>query len=114
MRRGLWAEIAGAGRTEEVGWWAGSVYWAGFAGPRGKEGKGSAGWAQGRIGLSWDEGFWDGLGFCFGFPFLFQTTLKLFEFKIKFEFNPNTQPNKLLHQHECNKHFYPRKKFNSL
>ena len=57
---------------------------------------------------------WAGLSFCFGFPFLFQTTLKLFEFKIKFEFNPNTQPNKLLHQHECNKHFYPRKKFNSL
>ena len=65
MRRGLWAEIAGAGRTEEVGWWAGLVYWAGFAGPRGKEGKGSAGRAQGRVGLSF------GLGFLLLFLFLF-------------------------------------------
>ena len=39
----------------------------------------------------------------FLFYFLFQTPLNLFEFKfkIKFEFNPNTQPNKMMHQHEC-------------
>ena len=37
----------------------------------------------------------------FSSPFLFLTTLKLFEFKFEFEFKPSTQTNKTIHQHEC-------------
>ena len=45
------------------------------------------------LGLSWVS---------FLFPFLFKLTQpNLFEFKIEFEFNSNTQSNKAMHQHEC-------------
>jgi len=64
--------------------------------------------------MDWLLGWVFPLGWFGSSPFLFQTTLNLFEFKFKFEFNPNTQPNKIIHQHEWNKHFYPRKVFNYL
>ena len=62
-------------------------------------------WAN---GLGWEEGLLVGLvtglaGLAAGlFPssFLFQTTLKLFEFKFNFNSN-HTQLNKIMDQHEC-------------
>ena len=46
------------------------------------------------------------LGFAMGFPFLFPISYfkhysNLIEFKFKFEFNPSTQTNKTMLQHEC-------------
>ena len=77
----------------------------------------------GHAGEGWKRiaGFWVGLdGFWVWAEFwfwvsgflsylLFQTKLKLFEFKLEFELNPSTQTNKTMHQHECNNKFKPRK-----
>ena len=60
-----------------------------------------AGWATSQGLLDCWVG-WAGLSFCFGFPFLFQTTLKLFEFKSTLNSNSYAlNQRKLMHQHEC-------------
>ena len=69
-------------------------------------------WTAGWVGL---DGFWVWAEFWFwvsGFLsyLLFQTKLKLFEFKHKFEFKSYAlNQNKTMHQHECNNMFKPIK-----
>jgi len=62
-------------------------------------------WERVGLGFSWVLGFLSFFFFHF-FSFLLfkqtQTTLKLFEFKLEFEFNPSTQTSKTMLQHECN------------
>ena len=84
-------------------------FWAGFLGT--VERAGGMGWSEKgkEAGLGWgEEGRRERFGppgwvwaFYFLSSFLFQTKLKLFEFKLEFEFNPSTQTNKTMHQHEC-------------
>ena len=63
---------------------------------RGREGKG-AGWAEAGFGLV--SGF---LFFGFSYFLSFQTSLKLIEFKLRFEFKPYALNQiKFMHQHEC-------------
>ena len=69
------------------------------------------GWSEKgkEAGLGWgEEGRRERFGppgwvwaFYFLSSFLFQTKLKLFEFKLEFEFNPSTKTNKTMGQHEC-------------
>ena len=71
------------------------------------QGKGRREWAT---GLMMDWAGLVGLGWVSFFSFLFATSLqfkpnKLIEFKLEFEFNPNTQTNKIMHQHECTNKF---------
>ena len=77
-------------------------------------------WAAGRewtAGLMMDWAGLVGLGWVSLFPFLFATSLqfkpnKLIEFKLEFEFNPNTQTNKIMHQHEYINKVKTKKNFN--
>ena len=93
MELGCWAE---RGEKERKNWAVrvGRVRGEGGGGPLRR---GSAGWAE-RFGLGWVSG----LGFYFLLPFSFSNTLKLFEFKHKFEFKPYAlNQNKTMLQHEC-------------
>ena len=82
---------------------AGEVDWV--AGRRGKEG---AGWAAGLGSLFLFLSSFLPLFFFFWFSNFTQTI----EFKHEFEFNPSTQTNKIMHQHECTNNFKPRESFN--
>ena len=86
------------------------AYWAGTRAGRGA-------WIGGPSGVKRPAGLAVGgwAGFCFSyfsfpFSFLFQTALKLFEFKHKFEFEPDALNQKqLMHQHECTNMFKLRR-----
>ena len=82
---------------------------AGHAGSLGCRVLGRCGRKLGRERGRTGPGFWDWagvLGFAMGFRFLFPISYfkhytNLIEFKFKFEFNPSTQTNKTMLQHEC-------------
>ena len=136
------ATILGGGRgrscqrarlDRETGRDAGDAGAAGLA--RGRGWAGALGLVRGAKGVNWALGgrgrrgsrvgprelgwawFWfSGFGFSI-LPFLFANSLqfkpnKLIEFKLEFEFNPNTQTNKIMLQHECINKVKPKKIFN--
>ena len=84
--KGIWAVGAGLGQGE----WCWAVAW----------GLGRSGGSLGRTGFGLFFRFLGLVSFLF-FSLLFQTQLELNEFKHKFDFNPSTQTNKPMHQHEC-------------
>ena len=104
----------GAECAERAGCWAGAGEAAVREGVLGRW-RGKPGWAERGereecCGLGLKLG-WAAMGFLFFWvfsSFLFQTSLKLIEFKLEFEFNPSTQTIKTMHQHECNNKFKPR------
>ena len=99
-----WRAARGKGRERGAGWAL-----LGQARERGSWVE--LGWTDrgSRLGRGWFvELGWVDFGSLGWFPFsslsplfYFPTTLKLFEFKVEFEFNPSTQTNKTMHQHEC-------------
>ena len=106
-RAGL-STVAGWAEAEQAGLRSGEGKSLGRAGPCGEEEKED--WAGTRVehGLGclrdWAR-LLKGLGFLFTILFYFKTPHKLFEFKFKFEFNPSTQTNKTMRQHECTNKF---------
>ena len=104
------AGLAGLLRWEER-----AVCWAGRAGKElGRPGRGRRGSRVGPRELGWAWFWFSGFRFSI-LPFLFAKSLqfkpnKLIEFKLEFEFNPNTQTNKIMLQHECINKVKPKKK----
>ena len=104
------AGLAGLLRWEER-----AVCWAGRAGKElGRPGRGRRGSRVGPRELGWAWFWFSRFGFSI-LPFLFAKSLqfkpnKLIEFNLEFEFNPNTQTNKIMLQHECINKVKPKKK----
>ena len=114
-----WAVVLGpsaqAGLAGLLRWEERAVCWAGRAGKElGRPGRGRRGSRVGPRELGWAWFWFSGFGFSI-LPFLFANSLqfkpnKLIEFKLEFEFNPSTQTNKIMLQHECINKVKPKKK----
>ena len=93
VARGAGAGRCGAGRAREGVGRVGRGSWAAWERREGSgRGAGLSGWAGFRVRF----------GFLFSSPLFFSNTLKLFEFKHKFEFKSYAlNHNKTMLQHEC-------------
>ena len=113
----LWADGRGRERDEkgkEAGWaeCREELGWTGICWAARDERKGAAavGWV-GLVGLLRWVCFFS-FSSSFLFFFWFSNFTQTIEFKHEFEFNPSTQTNKTMHQHECTNNFKPRENFN--